>query len=239
MNIGITPMGYGCAGLGYDITDCFGDALELAGRVAADCIGDELELMGLVYDYYLAIGATDISDRMTDLKAIGFWPKIKDHPIPGTQRVIRSHEGSEGPGFSFNVWFDTDREAASAFLKMLWEIDDNTKLYNRDNMWYHWIKYAASAPLPLKLTTKFKPQVKIWLRDPYLYSALVQGWDLTTATLPQTSSIMDNYGHFNDGFESIAITAHPTTGAHVEDRRLCSSQTRRRLRFPTHCSAWL
>lgn len=217
MNIGVVPMGYTWAGTGYDLTDCFGDGLDVGGRTAGWTVGDELEVAGLVYDYYLAIGSTDISNCMTDLKAIGFWPKVKDHPIPGTQKVIRTQEGVEGPGYQFNVWFNTDREAASAFLKMLWEIDDDTKLYNRDNLWYHWIKYAASAPLPLGLTTVFKPAVKVWLRDPYLYSAITQSWELTTTTLPQTSAAMDNYGHFKDGFESIAITGHYSSPNHVED----------------------
>ena len=218
MHIGIVPLGSGWLGLGYGLDDAFADPISIDSIAAGLVSGDPVQAQSLVFATYLAVGDTDLTGKLYDLRRFGFWQKIKYYPIPGSRRTIKVHQGIDGPGYSFTVSWSTDRIAAAAFLNALAAIDnDGTKFYPRDSLWYHKIYYGDAAPDPLIQTWIFQHEAKVYLADPYLYSEIHQDWDVIAGTLPQVSDSIDNYGHLADGFESIAVTGHYSSPNHVED----------------------
>lgn len=223
MNLGVVPLGYGWLGLGYGPYDAFSVPIVITSRLAADVLSNPVSIQSLYYADYLAVGDTDLTGKLYDIKRSGFSQKIKDYPIPGSRKTIKVHQGVEGPAYSFIVGWATDRNAASVFLNALAAIDnDGTKFYHRDSLWYHKVYWADSIPGPLPQTWIFEHSVKLFLVDQYLYSEIHQSWDVLAGTLPQTSETIDNYGHLADGFEEIAITGHYVAN-HVEDLVLAAS----------------
>lgn len=225
MNLGVVALGDAWWGIGQDLSTCgFSDAVPTTSRVAVSVAASPARIQSIVFDTYLAVGSTDLTGKLYDLRKFGFDLKIKDYPIPGTRKTIKIHQGIDGPGYSFSVFWSTDRNSASAFLKALAQIDDDgTKFYNRDSLWYHKIYYADSEPDPQIATWIWQHGVKLYLKDPYLYSEIHEDWNVTAGTLPQTSQSIENYGHLADGFESIAITGHYTSPNHVEDLVLAAT----------------
>ena len=225
MIAGIAPMGHAWVGLGFGPYDVFGDPVDLASAIATDVLGDPISMMGLVYSSFVGIGptiaeATEITGKLYDLKRVGYWPKIKDYPVPGSRRTIKVHEGAEGPGIQFLVRWLTDRNAAYAFLNQLAPItpSDYVRFYLRDSLWYLRVYMAGHAPyFERNRSDQWTHEVKLWFEDPYMYSEIHQEWNVVAGTLPQTSEAMDNYGHVADGFESITITGHYDGTNHVED----------------------
>jgi hypothetical protein len=216
MIAGRAPMGGAWVGLGFGPYDVFGDPVDLASAIATDVLGDPISMMGLVYSSFVGIGptiadATEITGKIYDLKTIGYWPKIKDYPVPGSRRTIKIHEGAEGPGIQFLVKWLTDRNSAYAFLNQLAliEPEDYVRFYLRDSLWYLRVYMAGHAPyFERNRADLWSHEVKLWFEDPYMYSEIHQEWNVTAGTLPQVSEAMDNYGHVADGFESISITGH-------------------------------
>lgn len=216
MNIGVAPMGEAWVGMGFGPTTVFGTPLTMKGRVAKDVLGVPLTMQGLIYASFVGVGtsiadATEITGKLYNLKEFGFWPKRKDNPVPGSRKTIWVDTGSEGPGLSFLVKWLEDRNAASDFQNQLALInsDDNVRFYHRDSLWYLLIHSAGTTPyFDDKRSDRWGHQVKMWFKNPYMYSEIHQEWSVTAGTLPQTSASMNNYGHVADGFESISITGH-------------------------------
>ncbi len=225
MIAGRAPMGGAWVGLGFGPYDVFGDPVDLASAIATDVLGDPISMMGLVYSSFVGVGATiadstEITGKLYDLKRIGYWPKIKDYPVPGSRKTIKIHEGAEGPGIQFLVKWLTDRNAAYAFLNQLALItpSDYVRFYLRDSLWYLRVYMAGHAPyFERNRSDLWSHEVKLWFEDPYMYSEIHQEWNVTAGTLPQVSEAMDNYGHVADGFEEITITGHYDGTNHVED----------------------
>ncbi len=225
MIAGRAPMGGAWVGLGFGPYDVFGDPVDLASAIATDVLGDPISMMGLVYSSFVGVGATiadstEITGKLYDLKRIGYWPKIKDYPVPGSRKTIKIHEGAEGPGIQFLVKWLTDRNAAYAFLNQLALItpSDYVRFYLRDSLWYLRVYMAGHAPyFERNRSDLWSHEVKLWFEDPYMYSEIHQEWNVTAGTLPQVSEAMDNYGHVADGFEKITITGHYDGTNHVED----------------------
>lgn len=217
MNIGVAPIGEAWVGMGFGPTSVFGDPLEMVGRVADVVTGDPISMQGLLYATYFAVGSTDLTGKLYNLRKSGFGKRIKDHPIPGSRKTIKIHQGVEGPIYTASVAWGTDRNAADAFLQELAGIDNDAKAYLRDSLWYHKVYWAESTPDPQIQTWVWQHDIKLYLTDPYRYSEINQAWDVVADTLPQTSEAMSNYGHVADGFESITITGHHNGTNHVED----------------------
>jgi hypothetical protein len=225
MNLGIAPTGEAWLGLGYGPDDVFGDPVGMAGRVAGDVLGDPVGMLGLIYASFVGVGAsiataTEITGKLYGLRPFGYWPKFKDNPVPGTRKTIWTHGGSEGPGLSFLVKWLEDRNAASDFQNQLALIDaaDNIRFYHRDSLWYMHIHAAGTTPYFDDMRSdRWGHEVKLWLKDPYMYSEIHQSWTVVAGTLPQSSDSMNNYGHVADGFEALAITGHYSSPNHVED----------------------
>ena len=225
MNTGIAPMGMAWVGMGFGAYDVFGDPVPMASAIATEVLGDPVAMQGLIYSSFVGVGAsiaeaTEITGKLYDLKRVGYWPKIKDYPVPGTRRTIKIHEGAEGPGIQFLVRWLTDRNAAYAFLNQLALIEpsDYVRFYLRDSLWYLRVYMAGHAPyFERNRSDQWTHEVKLWFEDPYMYSEIHQEWNVTAGTLPQTSEAMDNYGHVADGFEEITITGHYGGTNHVED----------------------
>lgn len=225
MNTGIAPMGMAWVGMGFGAYDVFGDPVPMASAIATEVLGDPVAMQGLIYSSFVGVGAsiadaTEITGKLYDLKRIGYWPKIKDYPVPGTRRTIKIHEGAEGPGIQFLVRWLTDRNAAYAFLNQLALItpSDYVRFYLRDSLWYLRVYMAGHAPyFERNRSDLFSHEVKLWFEDPYMYSEIHQEWNVAAGTLPQVSEAMDNYGHVADGFEEITITGHYDGTNHVED----------------------
>ncbi len=223
MQAGLGCVGYSWVGTDYRQDTGFADPVEME-TLAYDWItSDPVLARTLVYGTYMGIGksiatATDLTGKLYNLRKSGFRKRIKDHPIPGSRRTIKIHQGVEGPIYTASVAWGTDRNAADAFLQALAAIDnDGTRFYNRDSLWYHKVYWAESEPDPQIQTWIWQHGIKLYLVDPYRYSEIHQEWNVTAGTLPQTSEAMDNYGHVADGFEEITITGHYSGGNHVED----------------------
>lgn len=216
MNTGIAPMGMAWVGMGFGAYDVFGDPVPMASAIATEVLGDPVAMQGLIYSSFVGVGAsiaeaTEITGKLYDLKRVGYWPKIKDCPVPGTRKTIKIHEGAEGPGIQFLIRWLTDRNAAYAFLNQLALIEpsDYVRFYLRDSLWYLRVYMAGHAPyFERNRSDLFSHEVKLWFEDPYMYSEIHQSWDVVAGTLPQVSEAMDNYGHVADGFEEITITGH-------------------------------
>jgi hypothetical protein len=223
MQMGLAPLGYAWLGLPYDEDTGFADPISIESWLSAYVESDPIQVQSLLFDTYLAVGSTDLTGKLYDLRKFGFSQKIKDYPVPGSRKTVKIHQGAEGAGYSFTVMWYTDRASASAFLNALAAIDDDgTKFYPRDSLWYHKIYLGDAEPDPLVQTWIFEHNCKLYLTNPYLYSEIHQDWDVIAGTLPQTSDLIDNYGHLADGFESIAITGHYVAN-HVEDLVLAAS----------------
>ena len=223
MQAGLGCMGYSWTGTDYRQDTGFADPVEME-TLAYDWItSDPVLARTLVYGTYMGIGqsiasATDLTGKLYNLRKDGFGKRIKDHPIPGSRKTIKIHQGVEGPIYTASVGWGADRNAADAFLQALAAIDnDGTRFYNRDSLWYHKVYWAESEPDPQIQTWIWQHGIKLYLADPYRYSEIHQEWNVTAGTLPQTSEAMDNYGHVADGFEEITITGHYNGTNHVED----------------------
>lgn len=223
MQAGLGCMGYSWVGTDYRQDSGFADPVEMETLAYDWVTNDPVLARTLVYGTYMGIGqsiasATDLTGKLYDLRKSGFGKKIKDHPIPGSRKTIKIHQGVEGPIYTASVAWGTDRNAADAFLQKLSAIDnDGTRFYNRDSLWYHKVYWAESEPDPQIQTWIWQHGIKLYLVDPYRYSEIHQEWNVTAGTLPQVSEAMDNYGHVADGFEEITITGHYSGGNHVED----------------------
>ncbi len=225
MQAGLGCMGYSWVGTDYRQDTGFADPVEMETLVFDWISSNPVQVRTLVFGSFVGIGttiaeATEITGKLYDLKRIGYWPKIKDYPVPGTRKTIKIHEGAEGPGIQFLVRWLTDRNAAYAFLNQLALIkpSDYVRFYLRDSLWYLRVYMAGHAPyFERNRADLWSHEVKLWFEDPYMYSEIHQEWNVTAGTLPQTSEAMDNYGHVADGFEEITITGHHDGTNHVED----------------------
>ena len=225
MQAGLGCMGYSWVGTDYRQDTGFADPVEMETLVFDWISSNPVQVRTLVFGSFVGIGttiaeATEITGKLYDLKRIGYWPKIKDYPVPGTRKTIKIHEGTEGPGIQFLVRWLTDRNAAYAFLNQLALIkpSDYVRFYLRDSLWYLRVYMAGHAPyFERNRSDQWTHEVKLWFEDPYMYSEIHQEWNVVAGTLPQTSEAMDNYGHVADGFEEITITGHYDGTNHVED----------------------
>ena len=225
MLAGIGCMGYSWAGTDYNQDTGFAAPVPMETLVYDWISSNPVQVRTLVFGSFVGIGttiaeATEITGKLYDLKRIGYWPKIKDYPVPGSRRTIKIHEGAEGPGIQFLVKWLTDRNAAYAFLNQLALIkpSDYVRFYLRDSLWYLRVYMAGHAPyFERNRSDQWTHEVKLWFEDPYMYSEIHQEWNVVAGTLPQTSDAMDNYGHVADGFEEITVTGHYSGGQHVED----------------------
>lgn len=225
MQAGLGCMGYSWVGTDYNQDTGFADPVQVETLVYDWISSNPVQVRTLVFGSFVGIGttiaeATEITGKLYDLKRIGYWPKIKDYPVPGTRKTIKIHEGAEGPGIQFLVRWLTDRNAAYAFLNQLALIkpSDYVRFYLRDSLWYLRVYMAGHAPyFERNRSDQWTHEVKLWFEDPYMYSEIHQEWNVVAGTLSQTSEAMDNYGHVADGFESITITGHYSGGQHVED----------------------
>ena len=225
MLAGIGCMGYSWAGTDYNQDTGFAAPVPMETLVYDWISSNPVQVRTLVFGSFVGIGttiaeATEITGKLYDLKRIGYWPKIKDYPVPGTRKTIKIHEGAEGPGIQFLARWLTDRNAAYAFLNQLALIkpSDYVRFYLRDSLWYLRVYMAGHAPyFERNRSDQWTHEVKLWFEDPYMYSEIHQEWNVVAGTLPQTSEAMDNYGHVADGFEEITITGHYDGTNHVED----------------------
>lgn len=225
MQAGLGCLGYSWAGTDYRQDSGFATPVPMETLVFDWISSNPVQVRTLVFGSFVGIGttiaeATEITGKLYDLKRIGYWPKIKDYPVPGTRKTIKIHEGAEGPGIQFLVRWLTDRNAAYAFLNQLALIkpSDYVRFYLRDSLWYLRVYMAGHAPyFERNRSDQWTHEVKLWFEDPYMYSEIHQEWNVVAGTLPQTSEAMDNYGHVADGFEEITITGHYSGGNHVED----------------------
>lgn len=225
MQAGLGCMGYSWVGTDYRQDTGFADPVEMETLVFDWISSNPVQVRTLVFGSFVGIGttiaeATEITGKLYDLKRIGYWPKIKDYPVPGTRKTIKIHEGAGGPGIQFLVKWLTDRNAAYAFLNQLALIkpSDYVRFYHRDSLWYLRVYMAGHAPyFERNRSDQWTHEVKLWFEDPYMYSEIHQEWNVVAGTLPQTSEAMDNYGHVADGFEEITITGHYDGTNHVED----------------------
>lgn len=218
MHLGVRHIGQCWLELAYGSQDGFSTPISILSNACDEISGDPVGVLSHAWDTYFAVANVDLTGKLYELKKIGFWKKVKDYAIPGTRRTIRVFQGVDAPGYSFTVAWNTDRAAAMAFLKVMQDIDnDGSKFYPRDNLWYHKIHWADAAPDPLDQTLFWQHDNKVYLVDPYLYSEICQLWAVPTGILPQTSATMWNFGHLNDGFETISITGTYDGTHHVED----------------------
>lgn len=225
MLTGFGCIGYSWLGTDYNQDSGFATPVQMETLVYDWIPSNPVQVRTLVFGSFVGIGttiaeATEITGKLYDLKRIGYWPKIKDYPVPGSRKTIKIHEGAEGPGIQFLVKWLTDRNAAYAFLNQLALIapSDYVRFYLRDSLWYLRVYMAGHAPyFERNRADLWSHEVKLWFEDPYMYSEIHQEWNVTAGTLPQVSEAMDNYGHVADGFEEITITGHYSGGNHVED----------------------
>jgi hypothetical protein len=102
MHLGLVPMGYAWLGLPYDEDTGFADHVGIESWLSAYVSSDPVQVQSLLFDTYLAVGSTDLTGKLYDLRKFGFAQKIKDYPIPGSRKTIKIHQGAEGPGYSFS-----------------------------------------------------------------------------------------------------------------------------------------